>query len=367
MAQYDWEIWRDGTFIADISGYATDRKVTVQRNGNGQITFGVDARQLRLFAESNNLTVHGILAEGRNEVRVKRNGTYLRQGGQIGHVSDALSESVHKQSTVTANGFLGLLEDRYLEKKRTFNNVQAATILWTVINEMQTGSANFWAAPTPSGARATYGITQGSLDTTIGTKVRTYEPGKNVRDILVQMTQLITTDTDVEITYDKTLNVYERMGTDKPQVVFEYGRNILDYEIPRDATGLVNRAVTYGQGAGADVIVQSIDQDTDSQDLYQVRQHVIQMNSVSEEDTLSEHGAGRVAVSKNPLVIPRLTVDLQRDFTIADFWVGDAVTVRISDPDIPVEVDGLFRIEQIDLDIADNGTEKANLMVSSWA
>lgn len=352
-----------GAFLADLGGVATDRKLNVARNAAGSASFNADSRQLRLLAQSASTTSAGLLAEGRNELRIRKDDRYL-WGGQITHVSEA-SDGVGEDISVQAQGFLELLADRYLEKQRVFTGVEVATILWTVINEMQTASGNFWATPLPSATRATFGITQGSLDTTIGTKDRTYEPGKSVKDILVQMTELQTTETDIEIDYLKRLSVYERMGADKPRAVFELGRNILDYEIPRDATNLVNRAITYGQGAGTTSVVQSIDEDTASQDTYKVRQHIIQMSSVSEEDTLSEHGAGRVAASKSPVIIPKISVDLNRDVTIKDVWPGDRVPVRILDPDLGYQIEDTFRIEAIDLTISNEDTESANLSLSA--
>lgn len=364
VAQYAFEVYTPtGTFVAELGGLATNRHIRVSRNESGEITFDLDTHQMKLLAAQYNTTTAGILAEGVNELRVRRNDTYLKQGGRIDYVLDKGS-GADKVTSVRVPGFLEMLADRYVETQRVFTATQAATILWTVINEMQTASTNFWATPAPTAGRATLGITQGSLDTTIGTKDRTYEGGKSVKDILTQMTELSTTDTDIEITHTKALNVYERMGSNKPLLVFELGRNIIDYEVPRDATGLANRVISYGAGTGEAARVESIDQDTTSETTYKVRQHVLQLNSVEETATLSAHGGGYVAAAKDPITTPKITVDLSVDVDMGDFWVGDAVTVRIIDDDLPTAIDGLYKVEEIDLTIADNGTETAKLTLS---
>lgn len=372
VGTYNFEVYTpDGQFVADITQLANAKRIVAGRNLAGEITFTVDMASLKAFAEQNNTTPRAILNEGVNEIRVKRDGVYLRQGGRIDWVGEnhkPNEQSINKQTHVQCPGFLDMLTERYYEKKRVFTNVQVATIVWTVINEMQTASANFWhtAAAGVTAARATLGLTQGTLDTTIGTKTRTYEPGKPVKDILTQFTELVTTETDIEIDHEKAVHVRERMGSDKPQVVLAYGDNIVDYELPRDAKSIVNRAVTYGSGKGTENRVQSINQDTASQDGYRIRQSVHQRSSVQEEATLSEYGAGRVAAQKLPVTVPKILVDLTKNVSINDFWVGDRVTVQIIDPDASIEINGVYRVEAIELSISDEGEEYAMLTVSEW-
>lgn len=358
---YAFEVWnKSGTLLADLTGLATNRNIKAGRNEAEEITFDIDADALKAYADSIGTTPQSLLSVGANEIRVRRGTNYL-VGGRIDYYSTTLEDT--RTISVKAVGFLSMLADRFLEKQRIFTATDAATILWTVINEMQTASANFWDTSVPvTAAYADLGITQGTLDT-IGNKDRTYDTGKNVKDILVQMTELSTTSTDFEFTPEKVFNVYDRLGSDKPLIVFSYPHNILSGTVPVDGMGIYNRVVTFGSGLGDEARVQSIDQDTSSQINYDIRQRFLQFNSIQEEDTLSEHGEAELQVSKDPLEIPQIEVDLNDDITIDDFWVGDRVTVEIDDDAIPSTVSGLYRIERLDLTIGNEGQETAKLDV----
>lgn len=370
VAPYSVEVWNPETgFVANLSELASNLKGNADRNDGGGYTFDLDTAQVRRLAESIDLTPGEILREGINEIRVARDGSYLRQGGQIAHVNDGQGEGeVEKRTQVQVKGYLDLLADRFIEKKKVISApTQVATILSDIVGEMESGSSDFWATPVPTAARAGFGIVDGDLDLTIGTKTITYEPGTSVKDILVRETELIATECDVEIDYLKQLHIYKRMGENKDDVAFELGRNILSYDIPRDSTAMVNRAITYGQGTGSTNRVQSIDQDTDSQDAgYKVRQRIFQLNNQADSTTLSEHGAGQVRTAKSPIVLPKIRIDLNVDFNFNHFWIGDRVLMRIVDPDIPTQIEGAYRVEKIELERTDEGGEKVDLTVSEW-
>lgn len=367
MALYGFEVYsRAGALVADLSTLATNRKITIERNAPEKITFEVDSRELSEYASTNNTTGAQILSAGVNEVRVKRNAptgaTYLC-GGRIDYVETSGS-GVDKTVNVTVNGFLNMFKDRFYEVQKVHTGVEASTILWTAINESQTASANFYAPTLPSAANCDFGVTQGTLDT-IGNKDRTYEVGKNVKDILVQMTELQTTATDIYFTYDKTFNAVVRQGSDRPGIVFETGKNIIDYKLPIDSQEISNRVITTGSGTeGGGTLVQSIVTDSNSQINYRVRQHVQQFNSISEETTLSDHGNGYLQATKDPLNTPEVSVLLGDDLNVTDFWVGDRVTVNITESDLLDDPSGFYKIEQIQLDISDEDEESAKLTLS---
>lgn len=366
MNDYSFEIWnRTGSLIADLTGIATDRTFEAERNAAGQINFNIDAKLLNDYATANSTSGAAILSPGANEVRVKRGATYL-MGGKISYF-ETTGSGAEKEVSVKADGFLNLFKDRFYEKQRVFTGVQASTILWTVIDETQTASSNFYdssMAALPSSTDTTFGVTQGTLDT-IGTKDRTYDIGKNVKDILVQMTELQTTATDIYFTYDKIFNAVVRQGSDKPGIVFETGKNIISYRFPVDAQSLANRVLTTGSGSeGGGTLVTSVVQDTSSQTNYRVRQLMRQFNSISEQDTLDDHGNAYLAAAKDPLNVPEITVDLNGDIDIEDLWVGDRVTVNVFDPELPSDPSGFYRVEKINMSISNEGNETAQLSLS---
>lgn len=362
MSKYAFEIWsRDGDLIADLSGLCEDRVITAARNKAETIAFSIDAVQLKRKADALHTTPAQLLSAGINEIRVRRGDNYL-VGGRIDYHKSTL-DGPDKNINVKATGFLNLLSERFLETQRLFTDTDMAQILWTVINESQTASANFWATPLPSAANADMGITQGTLET-IGNKDRTYEAGKSLKDMVVQATELGTTPMDIEFTPEKVFSAYQRLGSDKPSLVFSYPRNIIKAELADDAQSLANRILTYGSGIGAGTRVQSIEEDSDSEINYRVRQHIQQFNAVEEEETLSDHGMGYLAAAKDPLRLPQPTVDLNKGISIDDFWVGDRLRFEIEDPALPVSAVGLYRVEALTLNIDDEDGENAKLTLS---
>ena len=360
--KYTYEVYnRAGTQIADISQLVTSRKIRAGRNKAEDISFSMDADALAEYADSINTTAAQLLSVGVNEVRIRRGRNYL-VGGYISYYNASVDRT-DRTLEVKVSGFLNFFKDRYFEVQRSFPGVDAAQILWTVIDENQSGAATFWdTSVAVNTAYADFGITEGTLDT-IANKDRTYEAGKNVKDAIVQMTEVSTATGDFEFSPEKVFSFYDRLGSDKPQLIFTYPHNIVGGDFPMDAQQIANRVMTVGSGAG-DTRVQAIDQDTSSQANYYIRQQFQQFNSVEETGTLSEHGMGYVQAAKDPLNVPEIEVDLNGSITASDFWVGDRITIRQEDTAIPSLVDGLYRVEEIDLNIDDNDGETARLSLS---
>lgn len=360
---YSVELWnRAGSQIADITKYASGLSINAGRNKAEAISFELDAYAFADYAERINTNVAQLLTKKVTEVRIKRNDTYLVGGFIVGH--NARVRNADIKIAVRASGFLNFFKDRYFEKQRIFTNVDAAQILWTVIDETQSGSSDFYdtASATVDSANTDFGITQGTLDT-IANKDRQYDFGKNVKDAIVQMTEVQSETGDFYFTYDKTFNFVDRQGSDKPQIVFSYPGNILEADFPEDAGNLANRIISVGSGQGEN-LVYSIDQDTGSQANYYLSQDWQQFSSIEEQATLSEHGEGLLQAEKDPLNIPDIRVDLNGAVSIEDFWVGDRVRIVEDSNAIPSETNGLFRIEELDLDVDENGHETAKLEIT---
>lgn len=360
MAETDFLIYSpSGVLVADLSGSARSRKFTVGRNKPGSASFDIDGDQLAEVAESLNTTPNAILAPGINELRIKRTAgarVWYPFGGRIDKV-ETKGSGAEITHTVTVNGFLSMFKDAFVEVQRVFTAEDAGQILWTVIDEFQTGSSNIFTTPLPT--ETDYGITEGTIET-IADKDRTYEPGKSIYDVLVQMTELQTTTTDIEFEADKTFNVYARQGSDKPSIVLEYKKNIIDFSIPTDGGNISNRVITYGAGSGADR-TQTIVEDEASQINYHTRQHIQQFQSVEETDTLDDHGYGYLQATKDPNIVPDINVLLTGDVTLEDIWIGDRPKVKIDDPALLNPINGLYRIEQMAVDLDDNAGERAKV------
>lgn len=363
--RYSFKVYsRTGTFIADLTGLATNRKFTVGRNESDNITFDLDSDELKRYADSLMTTPEAILSVGANEVRVYRTdragNPIALVGGRIDLYED--TADADRTKSVTVRGFLDMFGERLLEKERVFTSEDAGVIAWTLIDESQTADSDFYSTPLPAAANCDFGVTQGTLDT-IDDKDRTYEIGKPVKEAIVQLTEVTTSTMDFWFTPEKVFNVSTRQGSDKPLIKFSYPHNVLSLRIPTDASAMANRVQTLGTDDGAGNRLQSIDQDADSQINYRVRQRREQYNAIEESATLSEHGQAAVALRKNPIRVPDVSVDLNNDITIEDFWVGDRITIENEHPSLPA-LSGLYRIEQITVNISDNGNETADLSVS---
>lgn len=354
MSLYAFEIWSpEGELVADLTGIATSRTIKAGRNEAEEIKFSVDADALKAVADGLFTTTANILSIGRNEVRVRRGDNYL-VGGRIDYAVPTLSRE-DRDIAITANGFLNMFADRFVvipdgELTKVFTADDAAQILWDIIDESQSQGDNW-----------DFGVTQGTLQT-IGNKDRTYDRTKNIKDAIVQMTEVTTSSMDIEFTHEKVFNAYTRLGSDLPEVILRYPGNVLpSSKIPMDAKAIKNHVTVLGSGLGAQATVESIEQDVPSQINNKVRQKILQMNSVQEEDTLSDHGEAEIQAGKDPLILPQLSVDLNGTVSIEDFWVGDSVKVEIDDPAIPASIVGMHRIERINLTIDDEDGESATL------
>lgn len=363
-----FEIWsRDGTKVADLTGLATGRQIKVGRNEPEEINFNVDADALKTYADSIFTTPEELLAAGSREVRVRyfdpETGVdeYLC-GARIDYVDTVVSQT-DRDISVRAYGFLNMLADRILEVQREFTAIDLSTICWTLIDESQGGNANAYQAPLPDAEVCDFGITQGTL-TTIAPRDRTLKVGTNLKDFLVRSTELSTVAMDFSFSADKVFSTHSRLGSSIPNTIFRYPGNIIDGNIPTDAKGISNRVITLGSGIGDEATSQSIDEDSASQINYRLRQKSLLFSSINDEDELSDHGAARIATTKDPLRLPNLSVDLNKDIRINDIWAGDSPRFIIKDPALPVAVDGQYRIERMDVRIDEEEKVYAKLTVA---
>lgn len=360
---YQWEIYSSsGVLIADLGPLARNRQIKATRNGIEDISFDVDAAALNALANKLFTTNAAILGSGNNEIRVGRTNaagykTYLC-GGRIDYHKSSVS-AADKVISVTAHGFFSMLKDRFYEVARTFSATDYGTLLWTVVNETQTASANFYAAPLPLAADCDFGITQGTVQT-IGNITITYDINKKVDDIVSEATKNNDLICDFSFSETKVFNVWQRLGSDKPTIIFEYpGGRILDStEFDLDAQALANRVTVSGQNAA--VIVE----DAGSEATNKVRQYMLQSNSETSATVLTGQGKAYSSVAKNPLLLVAPEVDLNGSVTIDQFWIGDRITVRNNDSTIPVPAAGLWRVEALDLKIDENGMETAKLTLT---
>ncbi|GAP53544.1 hypothetical protein AHiyo6_01090 [Arthrobacter sp. Hiyo6] len=336
------ELWTPGGVqLADLSGRAKGRRIKETRNESDDISWNLDLNELKRYCKLINTTPNQLIQDGITEVRVKKGADYLG-GGTIVH-SQRVRNSQQEVISISARGFFDLFTDRYTAPLRTFTNVERTTIPWTLINESQSQGANW-----------DFGIRQGVTPSALGTYSRQYQ-NVRIKDAIQDLTKLQTAF-DVKFMPDKTFNVYSALGTQRPDIVFEYPGNCKELTADRDATGLANLLYLLGSGIGQTALLQLNLGDANAQIDYKVREKPLILSDILDSGTLNDYGLSYLAAWARTFEIPKVKYDGSRGPSVTDYGVGDYVNVLETD-DTDTQISGLFRVESREIVIDDNDNE----------
>lgn len=349
MSRYAFEIVNpDGELVADFTGLAFARRLTLSRNEAEDIYFVMDLNAFERYCDLLGLEPQNVLAVYQNEVRVKRGQNYIC-GGQLSYIEPKITAN-GQTVEVRATGFLNLFKDRYTDIERIFTAEEATTIASTLINETQALD------------NGDFGVTIGAM-ATVGDHDRTYRR-TNIKDALQELTRVQTNAFDFEFTYDKVFKTYESIGSSRPDIIFEYPNNIKAMNVPLDATGVANQIIVLGSGFGEEAAIQVTVEDEPSQLNYILRQKIITPNSVQEVDTLTDHGNAELSAWSVPFELPGIEVDGNLVPYVGDYGIGDRVRVRIKGYKMLEHIDTIYRIEKIDVGVDENDNESVKLYLS---
>lgn len=349
MSRYAFEIVNPaGELVADFTGRAFARRLTLSRNEAEDIFFVMDLNEFERYCDLLDLEPQNVLAVYQNEVRVKRGLNYIC-GGQLSYIESRINQD-RQVIEVRATGFLNLFKDRYTDVERIFTAEEATTIASTLIDESQALD------------NGDFGVTMGVM-ATVGDHDRTYRR-TNIKDALQALTRVQTNAFDFEFTYDKVFNTYESIGSNRPDIIFEFPGNIKSIGVPLDATGVANQIIVLGSGFGEEAAIQVTVDDEASQLNYKLRQKIITPNSVQEADTLTDHGNAELSAWSVPFELPSIEVDGNLVPYVGDYGIGDRVRVRIENYKMLEHIDAVYRIEKIDISVDDNDNENVKLYLS---
>lgn len=351
-SKYHLELWSpDGQLVADLAGRAKNRRIVQCRNEAEEVTWQLDLDEFERYASLINVDPNQLIVPGRTEVRIKRDGKYIC-GGQISYRNIRITPQ-SQDIEIRAQGFLNLLKDRYTDELRVFTATQATTIASTLITESQ-ATGDDWD----------FGITIGSL-ATVGTHDKTFK-AVQLKEAIQRCAELL--DFDFEFTHDKVFNTYERLGSNRPNIIFEYPRNILSIpSSPLDATSLKNHVTVLGSGSGTEdggANVKVVRQDGGSQAVYKVRQSRETYSEVEDTDDLSDHGDAELAAWAEPFEVPVLEVDGNMPPYVTDYGVGDHVRVLCKRYKMLEAINGMFRIEKRIINIDEDDKETVTLYLA---
>lgn len=342
--KYTLELWSiQNVKVADISHLASNRKYTMQRNEAEELEFTLDLDEFEEFCASIGTPPRSVLAPYQTEVKVKRNGNYIF-GVQVVDCPITLGET-GSSIQVKCTGYLNLFKDRYVTK--TYTQQDAAAIARDLI------------ATTQAQTNGSVGVTMAATQYDTGVlRDRTYTR-QNVKDAIVNLTNLIDGQFDFGFSWDKKFRVYQQIGSRRTDVEFTFGGengNVKSAVVERSGTSIFNKIIGVGSGFGDDQLT-SVQSSTTSQNAYYLREKVVQFNSVTQQTTLDQNTAAALDAYKDVLEIPKITVT-GKQFDLGYISVGDRIPVGIGGHTFVDNVLGLYRIEKMAVSIDANDFEE---------
>lgn len=354
-SKYSIELWNpNGTLLADLTGRAMRRRIVMARNQPENIEWRLNLNDWEDYCRNQKVHPRDLLIGGQTEVRIKRKDTYLC-GGQLIYSYPQIRGN-DQILDIKADGFLNLFKDR----------ITGTTANGTVQEEwVDTNGGDIAAGlitQTQAKINGDFGVTIGNIANT-GIHTKTYD-NTNIKNALQNFTNLQTRPFDFEFTYDKVFNTYASIGTDRPDVVFEYPSNIDSIGVPLNATGIANYVLGKGQGVGS-AAASYEDGNIASQLDYKLREKIAISNATDNSDNgLTNAVESELAAWAFPFEIPDFVVNGNVAPFITDYGIGDRVRVRIRNYRTLEHIDGLYRIEQLVLNLDEQDNEEITVKVS---
>ena len=184
---------------------------------------------------------------------------------------------------------------------------------------------------------------------------------QNVKDALIELTQMEEDNFDFEFLPDRTFNVYARKGEDKLDLDISYPGNVDSMTISRSASNLANKVFALGSGIGDERLQIDIFNNS-SRQLYGTRESVITSNNVTLKSSLLSSAISNLYDRKNPTDLPKIVI---RDGSISpsNVAVGDVIALDTSDSHYIKSIDGEYKIREINLHVTENAVEEMTLTV----
>jgi len=339
----------DGTALADFSGLASGRRWSRKRNNADYVEFSLSLDAWEAYCTKLGVHPRDLLRMRWTEIRLKERETYLA-GGRVEWLKTSLSAGT---INVRALGFLDMLKHRRTSALRTFDAIEGTEIAWTLIEESQA---------LPNG---NLNITQGPNQATAGPHDRTYKRTV-LKDALQALTAVQTNPFDFEITPLKKFNTYLKLGSDRPDVVFKWGVNIVDAELTEDTTDLVNEVTALGAGFGEDAQAQVVMSNDASEIDYGLSQEVVLANADdNSRGGLDNEAARYLAAWSRPVILIDVTLDGGKPPFVTDYGLGDYVQIDLTGHPWLDGVVGMFRVEAQSGDISDDNQKTVTLTVTA--
>lgn len=326
----------DGDLLGEIKNYR-NLKLSKRLNNYGTCSFEIPANDpkateliaLRIY------TVHVY----RDELLLWAGEQAIREG--------SLDEHNNNWCTITCFDWFEQLFSRYTAAEVIFSATDAGQIAWSLINTTQVASD--------------FGITEGTIEATQN-RDRTYN-NQNIGDAIINLSNVIN-GFDFEINTSKVFNVSANIGVDRTNLVLDYGRNIQSIRITEDFSSPANRAIELGDSGDFSTPLRVERDDLTSQGLYKLREAVENEMEISESTTLEDKGDALLRKKGMPLFKTSMKLIPSSSPTIADFALGDIVSLRVVYG--VYNILSQFRIYEWSLSIPTNNTENLDLVLGNF-
>lgn len=356
---YEIELWsQGGQRIADISALAFNRRYVLRRNDAEELTFSLDPFAFENYCATalGGADPKVLISPYVTDIKVKRNGAYLF-GTQVVDVSFDLQQDSSRAGAaggtgqnytvnITASGYFNFFKDRYVTK--------------TYLSTERTSIATDLLTTTQAQTNGSVGVTNsGSQYATGQLSDRTYQLD-NVKLKVQELAALSDSPFDFDFSPSKVFRTYGQIGARRQDINLIYGGplgNVAGFAMSRSVINLFNKVYGIGSGFGSDQL-QSIQSDSSSQLNYFLREEVAQFNSVTLQQTLDTNTATEVSLAKGLLELPIVTIT-GNEVPATFLSPGDRIPLQVLTHKWLDNINGLYRIEQIEVTVDENDFESA--------
>lgn len=322
-----------------LGEFTTYRNLTLGKrlNNYGRCSFEIPASDVK---------ASDLVALRVYQVYIYRDGV-LFWGGEQAIRDGNLDDKGNNWCTITCFTWFEQLMSRYTAALVNYVGIDAAQIAWDLIDTTQ-GASDF-------------GITEGTLEATQN-RDRTYSNDK-IGELIINLSNVIN-GFDFEITDSKIFNASAMIGVDRTNLVLEYGRNMQSCQINEDASSLTNRAIVIGNSGDFSSPIRVDRDDAGSQTTYKLREGLTNEMDVSEQQTLEDKGDALLRKKGLPLFKISFRQIPSSFPTIADFALGDLITVKVKSG--IYDINRTFRVYEWNVRVTKLDTEEVDLVLGDF-
>lgn len=320
---------KSGAFVAELPKEAIRIEYVMNNIWTAEIR--VNYLVFQRWMEKQGTTVLDALTGGFRYVDIQRNEVTQFKG--ILSQPTLPRSGLQRTATLPFKSWLAYFTRRYITK--TYGSTDRGAIAWDMIDTAQ-GETN-----------GDIGITAGTIDTTISS-TPTYQRAEIAASIIDMSADKLPDGYDFEITHEKALTVKARLGSDKPEIVFDQANTRNDEPTFQVGLNLTTRVHALGDGYGADQLVEVRDASSTYQSKWYLLEDVQSFSGDKETATLQGHGDKILDLNQDVRLYP---LKIQVDTNTIDptsYGIGDGVTVQIDDL-----VNGLYRIRKKTYNVTD--------------